>query len=310
MRITLLHNPSAGSGSPTRAELENWLLELGHEVYYASADDDEPARLLSRPADLVVAAGGDGTAATAMRELAGRDTPVAILPLGTANNIANSLGVHGSPPALIRQLASARPRLVDVPHASSPWGTSCFVESAGVGLFARVLRDAQREEYAERVDTGQQDLRSGRGERMRRVLADQQPASRMFEVDGVPISTECLFLAVFNTPAIGPRLGLAPDADPGDGLLDLLLITERERQAMNDYLAAVDDDPAAHFSVPTRKCRTVILRWDLSSGHVDDEPWPEPAAVAADATDGIVRIEVGASNVTVLVPAVQASPRS
>lgn len=307
MRITLLHNPSAGSGSPTRAELERWLSDLGHDVCYASADDEEPGRLLSRPADLVVAAGGDGTAATAMRELAGREIPVAILPLGTANNIANSLGVHGSPAALIGQLSSARPRLVNVPRASSPWGTACFVESAGLGLFAHFLRDAQHEEHVEGVDTGQLDLRSGRGERMLRLLAHQQPTSLTLEVDGVTMSDEYFFLAVFNTPSIGPRLALAPDADPGDGLLDLLVITERERSALGDYLSAVDNDPAARFPVPTRKCRTVLLDWDPRTGHVDDQPWPQPATVAADVTHGIVRIDVGSSNVTVLVPGVEAS---
>jgi diacylglycerol kinase (ATP) len=302
MRITLLHNPSAGSGSPTRAELESWLTELGHEVRYASADDGDPAAVLSRPADLAVAAGGDGTAAIVMRELAGRDIPVAILPLGTANNIARSLGVCGSPRELIRQLPSARSRVVDVPSVSGPWGTARFIESAGLGLFAPVLRDAQIEEHAGGVDTGQLDLRSGRGDRMRRVLARYQAARRTLEVDGVAVSEDCLLVAAFNTPCIGPRLRLAPDADPGDGLLDLLLITERERKALADYLAAIDDDPSPRFPVPTLKCRQVIIQWDARSGHVDDQPWPGSSQLAASTEDSTVRIEVGSLSVTVLVP--------
>lgn len=300
MRITLLHNPSAGSGSPTRTELVSWLSALGHDVCYVSADDAEPGFLLSRPADLVVAAGGDGTAATVMRALAGRDLPVAILPLGTANNVAGSLGVRGAAPDLIRRLASAHPRLVDVPSVSGPWGNARFTESVGVGLFARVLRDAASEEHAEGVDTGLRDLRSGRGERMRRVLARQQPVRRTLDVDGEPVSGEYLFIAAFNTPSIGPRLELAPGADPCDGRLDLLLITEQERSALADYLAAIDDDPGARFSVPTRKCREVILDWDPACGHLDDQPWPEPAQ-AADARPGTARIEAGNLTVTVLV---------
>lgn len=303
MRITLLHNPSAGSGSPTAAELEGWLSEKGHEVFYVSSDDEQHA-LISRPADLVMAAGGDGTAATAMRTLAGRDIPVTILPLGTANNIANTLGIHGSPPELIGKLLSGRPRVFDVPGVSGRWGTHRFLESVGLGLFAAVLRDAQREERAEGIDTGMQDLNNGRGDRMRDALRRLKPVWRQIEADGVDLSGDCFFVAAFNTPSIGPRLALAPDADPGDGFLDLLVITEQERDALARYLAAVDDDPAARLSVPTRKCRNVILDWDPHDGHLDDQPWPEPSAPAAGAhRHAIVRVEAGSATVTILVPA-------
>ena len=53
------------------------------------------SKILESHADLVVAAGGDGTVATAARVLAGRKIPLAILPLGTANNIARSLNSDG-----------------------------------------------------------------------------------------------------------------------------------------------------------------------------------------------------------------------
>jgi diacylglycerol kinase family enzyme len=48
-------------------------------------------------------AGGDGTAANAARTVAGRAIPLAVLPLGTANNIARSLGYVGSIEELIRR---------------------------------------------------------------------------------------------------------------------------------------------------------------------------------------------------------------
>lgn len=57
--------------------------------------------------DVIVAAGGDGTVSTAARAVAGRDIPVAILPLGTANNIARSLGIEGSIPHPRARLARA-----------------------------------------------------------------------------------------------------------------------------------------------------------------------------------------------------------
>ena len=52
-------------------------------------------RLFDRAADLIVAVGGDGTVASVAREVAGHDVPLAVLPVGTANNIAFSLGCDG-----------------------------------------------------------------------------------------------------------------------------------------------------------------------------------------------------------------------
>ena len=52
-------------------------------------------KAIQLPADLFIAAGGDGTVAEVIHEAAGTGVPVALLPIGTANNIARSLGIVG-----------------------------------------------------------------------------------------------------------------------------------------------------------------------------------------------------------------------
>ena len=79
-----------------------------------------------------MAAGGDGTVARAGRALAGRDMSLAILPLGTANNIASSLGISGTPAEAIAAWRHQRVVRIDVGVIQHD-GESRFLESVGAG---------------------------------------------------------------------------------------------------------------------------------------------------------------------------------
>src|SRR5438067_1635676 len=114
MRVTLLHNPKAGRGHPTGAELTELIRAAGHKVRYRSTKEGKYPRVLDAPADLVVAAGGDGTIRKVAVRLVGRGVPLTIIPLGTANNIATSLGICGPPAELVAGWPRARRRKLDV----------------------------------------------------------------------------------------------------------------------------------------------------------------------------------------------------
>jgi diacylglycerol kinase family enzyme len=279
MRATLLHNPSAGAGSPTGDELMAWLDGAGYAPSYQSTEEAGFARALERPGEIVVVAGGDGTVAAVVRLLAGRGVPLGIVPLGTANNIAWSLGVPIDPRRAVAALRRGATRRLDVAAVDTAWGRARFVESAGLGLFASVLRDAERDEARSREDAGARDLVADPGRRMRRVLEREPAAFRRVSADGADLSGEYFLVAVFNTPFIGPRLALAPLADPGDGHLDLLLLRDTDRERVARFLDGAQD-PAAPFPVPTIRCRRVELQWDAAAGHLDDAPWPVPPARA------------------------------
>src|ERR1041384_1960383 len=91
MHVALLHNSSAGSEDHTDAELTRLIAKAGHQVVHvAESVTDLKTALHESPCDLVVVAGGDGTVGRAACELSGWQIPIAILPLGTANNTARS----------------------------------------------------------------------------------------------------------------------------------------------------------------------------------------------------------------------------
>src|SRR5687768_7439178 len=98
MRIWLYWNATAGDETPLEA-ITAQIRRAGHEVARVLRDEDAPDSVVGSKADALVAAGGDGTVARAARALAGSAMPLAILPLGTANNIATSLGINDDPAA-------------------------------------------------------------------------------------------------------------------------------------------------------------------------------------------------------------------
>ena len=125
------------------------------------------------------------------------------------------------------------------------------------------------------------------------------PARRVrVRADGDDLSGNYVAVEVMNIAAIGPRIVLAPDANPGDKLLDLVLVRERDREALAAYIHADgwrDVDPP----VATRRVRCVELEWPAQDAHLDDEPWP---ASAQSWRPGQVSIDVGGA-AQLLVPA-------
>ena len=92
MRITLLHNKSAGSENHAADDIADALSRAGHElIEVISGLEELISSVRARPCDAIAIAGGDGTVGRAACALAGCGIPLAILPLGTANDTAAAL---------------------------------------------------------------------------------------------------------------------------------------------------------------------------------------------------------------------------
>jgi diacylglycerol kinase family enzyme len=276
MRVTLIHNPKAGKGHPIGAELQALIEEAGHKVRYQSSKEKKWARALKRETDLVVIAGGDGTIRKVATRLAGRRVPITILPLGTANNIAKSLGINGTLAQLVAGWAGAPRRPVDVGIVCSPWGRTRFIEGLGCGLFTDVMAalDAKKKRRPKLFKRTNDPLGLAL-----RTLHDALADYRAFEVqatlDDEDIQGRYLMLEAMNICHIGPNLLLAPDADAGDGLLDFVLLTEDRREEFADYLAyRLEGKQEAPF-LPVRRGKCLKLNWSGWPLRVDDKLWPK-----------------------------------
>ena len=92
MRVLLIHNPKAGDRKHSKKQLMASLARCGHQAFYQSIKERGWKKAFKKPVDLVIAAGGDGTVHKTAWQIMDSGIPLAILPLGTANNLARSLG--------------------------------------------------------------------------------------------------------------------------------------------------------------------------------------------------------------------------
>ena len=115
VKTLLIHNPKAGSKLPSAAELTRDAKAAQLDPIYQDIKGRGFKAALAKKWDLVIVAGGDGTVTKVARELKNRKTPLAILPSGTANNIASSLGVSVSQRRFL--VRSIRPKLAYRPKA-------------------------------------------------------------------------------------------------------------------------------------------------------------------------------------------------
>jgi diacylglycerol kinase family enzyme len=139
MKITLIHNPGAGDGQDVNA-LVRLITDAGHDLRRRSTKQDWKS-LLDEPTELVIAAGGDGTVRRVALEAASRCLPFSAIPIGTANNIAKTVGLLGEAADLI-ETWSPSPRAehpFDLGEVTAPWGTERFVEGVGAGLVADLI---------------------------------------------------------------------------------------------------------------------------------------------------------------------------
>ena len=192
MHVLLIHNPGSGGEDHDRDALVRALARVGHDIDYRSTEDDEWIDALSAKPDLFAVAGGDGTVNKVLKELAASSTPVTVIPLGTANNIAGTLGLTG---ASAEELIAAWPDFVlrpfDIGEASAPWGTRQFVETAGGGLLAELFQSAEEQ------DEPDDKVRHGL-ELLRDALAAVRPARWQLELDGADLSGELLGVETMN----------------------------------------------------------------------------------------------------------------
>lgn len=276
MHIALVHNEHAGDRTYAAADLVRMLQDLGHSTVLHARNSEGLLGALNSHADVMIVSGGDGTVARVAVALCGSETPLLILPTGTSNNIAFGVGVgHRSVPSLVQNIANARVTRLDVWRMGCAGDEVFFVESAGIGVIGEMLtRERKILDETWRRLRGRLTRGGDHWERTARYvgrLLRRQPACWIDIIaDGRDFSGEYVTIEMMNIRAVGPRIALAPHADPGDGWLDLLLVTRDEQEMLADAIEARRVETLGHL-LPARRVRGVELEWPMTRTHIDDE---------------------------------------
>jgi diacylglycerol kinase (ATP) len=270
VRVTLFHNPSAGDTSLTADQLQSILSDAGYQVRYQSMQKDWRSAL-DDAGSLAVVAGGDGTVAKVAIAVADTDTALAVLPLGTANNIGKALGVFGDIHDLVASWKDAPRRALDIGVVSGPFGEERFVEAVGSGVFSELVRRGRTEVDDESRIVHRETDRAL--QLLAGILRDAPVADWHIELDDHDLSGSYIGVEAMNIPFVGPNVPLAGDADLADGELDLVLLRDEDRERLLDYVVGrVESASALMPSLDVRRGRRIRMvppaGWPL---RVDDE---------------------------------------
>jgi diacylglycerol kinase (ATP) len=245
--------------------------------------------MLDRPAELIVIAGGDGTVRKVVTKLKHRETPLAILPLGTANNIARSLGIKGDDrKELVADWEQSRTARLDIGIAEDFDEPQPFIEAVGIGALAEATSDKIGGEL-----DGEKRLLVGR-DMLREQIDKAEPLDVEVQIDGRTLKGRWLLIEVMNNCYTGPALPLCPCAHSGDGMLDLVAVAEDQRDEMLAWLGAPEDsDPPVH----TERGALVRLKWTgKPTFRVDDKRMDAPKG------EGVIDVRLQEKPLTVLLP--------
>jgi diacylglycerol kinase (ATP) len=220
------------------------------------------------PERRLVLLGGDGTV-HGLANLPGLAAEIALLPVGGANNIARSLGLPVDLAAAARLAVRGGARLLDVIEARSAKRRVVVVEGVSFGLHA-LARTRYRGVNSTDVRAA---VASGLG-----AIADFHPVRMALELDGESELATLGQLFAANLPFYGPRLAVAPDADPSDGLIDVVAVHTRGRLDTVAALAAlrrgrdaraITRRRAQRVRVATAGSPVIADTLELGSGTVD-----------------------------------------
>ena len=237
-------------------------------VYPASdpGDAESLAAELAAEVDVLMVFGGDGTVHEVANGLPVPAGPViALLPGGTGNDLARAIGIPPDPVAAATELAGARPRSLDLLDCGSRRAANGvnagFAAAATEVLSPRVKRLLGPAAY----------LAGG-------VRAGVNPPTwpARVEVDGRVVEGEALAVVVGNGGSFGGGRWLIPEADVGDGLLDVLVVpADTSKAELARHLARDNRLPG---DLPRLRGPSATVVTDMPC-RLDGEPAPTPGSV-------------------------------
>ena len=219
-RALFLVNPRARSGEKTADRAAGLLRDRGVQLVVEPTEDPSRfAELIGRHLgriDRVIVGGGDGTLNAAVQVLVQRSLPLGIIPLGTANNLARTLGIPSDLDAACAASAGATSRRIDLGWVNDRY----FCTTASIGLSVQIT-----EELSSSAKRTWGPLAYALT--AARVIRSARPIHATIESEAGIRATRTVQIVVGNGRYYGAALPVAHDATIDDARLDLYSLEVR-----------------------------------------------------------------------------------
>lgn len=284
-RAALIVNPTSGGGRGWRVVGQAAPLLREHGLrpdIVMCTNGDEPATLARHAADegyeLVIAVGGDGQAAAVAAGLVGGDATFALLPAGSANDYARTLGMpRANIPAAVRAIAGRRTERVDTVKVKVADRERHFLNVVGTGFDAVVAGRAEKI-----------PVLRGAGRYVLALIAELprfKAATITLDVDGATLELRAMMVAVANGISYGGGMRVAPSASLTSGQLEVCVVGEVSKpEFLRAFPRVFRGTHVGHPAVTMLTGREVRLTAERPLRLIGDGEWfgELPATVAVD----------------------------
>jgi YegS/Rv2252/BmrU family lipid kinase len=251
-RAKLIFNPHANRGRAwyIGPVLQAIVARHPDAVWSATEFPSHAVHLAEQAADegfgLVAAIGGDGTVHEVvnglMRVPAERRPAMAIVPVGSGNDFASSLGISLDLEIAMARVFEGEERWIDIGRLTDNSGRTEYWDNAvGIGFDATVT-------YLTYQITRLKGFSMYLWAVIETILRHNDSALMTIRTDKEPIDLDALMLVACNGPREGGGFRVAPEADPADGILDYAMIKRVSRAMMFRLLPEVMNGTHARFN--------------------------------------------------------------
>lgn len=260
-RALLLINPNSRRGAEASDTMPEKLQQGGLDVrveQFSSPDEAGPHILERRDEiDCVVVAGGDGTLNAVSSALTETGLPMGILPMGTANDLARTLGIPNDLDQAAEIVIQGRTRRIDLGMAND----QPFFNVASMGLSVELAAQLGHE-------TKRRWGRLGYAFAALKVLANARPFRAWISSDGTETKVRTLQIAVGNGRHYGGGNVVEKTATIDDARLDLYSLEMRNvwklalmlrtfRTGEHGIWSEVRNERGTEFDIRTRRPRSI-----------------------------------------------------
>ncbi len=264
--IHIIINPESGHYEPIVAYLNDAFHGSNIEWGLSIMKDDNDAKGFAQQwlgkVDVIAVYGGDGSISEVAQVLKGSDTPLAIIPGGTANVISKELGIPQNTIEAIELLKSFNTECILMDMATA--NDNLFMIRMNLGIMADMVIDA----------TSEMKNRVGQlayGIAGMQSIMKTEPISYKMKIDGREIVEEGVALTVTNCGNIGIEdYSFLPDISIHDGLLDVILLNHADLMSIvriaGTTLMKTESEVLKHW-----KCKEFEISFDTPQKFILDD---------------------------------------
>ena len=272
--IHFIINPASGKTEAILSYIQNALCKttINWAVTVAIKEDDcySIAKDLIGKTNLVVIYGGDGSISQVARALCGSDTPMAIIPGGTANILSKELNIPQHSQDALALIVSGETRVIKMDMGTA---NGCpFVLRINMGVMAAMILEVDNllKEKLGQVAYGISALKTA---------AVAKPQTYKLVIDGEQFIETGVLLTVTNAGSIGiGDIALFPGISISDGFLDVILMHDTDPLSVLQVAGSTffhkESEVLKHW-----RCKEIVIAMDESTHYICDDTDQQAASI-------------------------------